>query len=187
MTDTAEVTDLVHRNEPVASPHSGRFGKGIYSAGIVFAIGILISAVLLFYEVILRYVFNSPTTWVHETVVFLNASAFIYGGLYAAAIDKHIRVVLFYERLKPGMHRVFDIGISLSCLIASLFFAWAAWQSVKRAAWTPQGEFRLETSGSAWNPVYPGLMKIFLFVILILLAVQFAIIAINYVRARGED
>ena len=134
----------------------------------------------------MRYVFNAPTRWVHETVVFLSAIAFVYGGLYAAAIDKHIRVVLFYDQLSAGLKRVFDVAISLTCLVASLFFAWAAWLSVERAAWTPQGDFRLETSGSAWNPPYPGLLKIFLFVILILLAVQFAIFTVNYLRKKAK-
>lgn len=187
MNEMAEEDDPLHREQPEAIPESGHLGKSIQNVGILFAVGILISAALLFFEVIMRYAFNSPTTWVHETVVFLNASAFVFGGLYAAALDKHIRVVIFYERLKSGLRRSFDIGISVACLIASGFFAWASWQSVKRAAWTPQGEFHLETSGSAWNPPYPGLLKIFLFVILILLAVQFAVLALNYARAKGKD
>ena len=52
--------------------------------------------------------------------------------------------------------------------------------------WLGHGSFRLETSGSAWNPPYPGLLKIFLFVILILLAVQFAIFTVNYLRKKAK-
>lgn len=187
MTELAEDTDPLHREQPKATPEAGVFGRGVQGAGIIFALAILVSAALLFYEVIMRYVFNAPTSWVHETVVFLNASAFVFGGLFAAALDKHIRVVLFYDRLSDQTRRLFNVGISIACFVSSVFFAWAAWQSVKRAAWTPQGEFHLETSGSAWNPPYPGLLKIFLFVVLILLAIQFAILAVNYARAKGRD
>lgn len=186
MTDVIDETLASHNKTPDPVPESGIFGKAVNAAGLIFAIGILVAAGLLFYEVVMRYVFNAPTRWVHETVVFLSALAFVYGGLYAAAIDKHIRVVIFYDRLSSGMKRVFDVAISLICLVASLFFAWAAWLSVERAAWTPQGDFRLETSGSAWNPPYPGLLKIFLFVTLVLLVVQFAIFTVNYLRKKGQ-
>lgn len=179
--------EFSHSKAPDAVPESGIMGRWVNGIGIVFAIGILISAAILFVEVILRYVFNNPTTWAHETVVFLNACAFIFGGLYAAALDKHIRVVLFYDRLRHGLRRGFDVVISLVCMISCAFFAWAAWQSVKRAVWTPQGTFRLETSGSAWNPPYPGLLKVFLFAILLALAVQFIVLAVNYARSKGND
>ena len=57
---------------------------------------------------------------------------------------------------------------------------------VEHAAFTPAGDFRLETSGSAWNPPYPGILKVFLFVILVLLAIQFAIFTINHLRRKGQ-
>ncbi|MDO6584733.1 TRAP transporter small permease [Salipiger sp. 1_MG-2023] len=186
MSDIIDETLANHNKTPEAAPEAGAFGRAVNAVGVLFAIGILASAALLMYEVVLRYAFNAPTKWVHETVVFLSAIAFVYGGLYAAAIDKHIRVVIFYDRMSEGLRRLFDVGISVICLVASVFFAWAAWLSVKRAAWTPQGEFRLETSGSAWNPAYPGLLKIFLLVILILLAIQFAIFTVNYLRKKAD-
>ncbi|WP_138468772.1 TRAP transporter small permease subunit [Poseidonocella sp. HB161398] len=187
MSDAVDDTLAAHNKTPDPVPEAGLLGRAINALGLLFAIGILASAGLLFYEVVMRYVFNAPTKWVHETVVFLSALAFVFGGLYAAALDTHIRVVIFYDRLSAGAKRLFDVAISTACLVASLFFAWAAWLSVERAAWTPQGDFRLETSGSAWNPPYPGLLKIFLFAVMILLAVQFAIFAVNYLRKKGQD
>ena len=166
------------------APEAGRLGRAINAGGIVFAIGILASAGILGLEVVLRYVFNAPTTWAHETVIFLTAFAFVFGGLYVVARDAHIRVVLIYDTLSPRVKQAFNVGISLTCLAATAFFAWAAWQSLERAVWTPTGEFRLESSGSAWNPPTPGLLKIFLFVVLIVMAVQFAVLAWNYARGR---
>ena len=69
-------------------------------------------------------------------------------------------------------------------MIAVAMFSWAAWLIVVRAVWTPQGDFRLETSGSAWNPPTPGLLKVFLLFILIVMSVQFFILAINYLRNK---
>lgn len=179
MTDSVDITTL-HGAEPGADPHSGALGRAIQAIGIVFALGILASAGILVLEVILRYVFNAPTIWAHETVIFLNALAFIFGGLYAAARNSHIRVVLVYDFLKKSTRRWFDIGISFACFASSTIFAWAAWKGVERAAWTPTGEFRLETSGSAWNPPTPGLLKLFLLVTLIVMAIQFLIFVISY-------
>lgn len=187
MSEASQEPKLDHQIPDKAIPEAGLLGAGIAKVGVIFAIGIVISALILFYEVIMRYGFNAPTTWAHETVVFINASAFIFGGLYAAALNRHIRVVLFYDNLSLKLRRVFDVLISAVCMISSGFFAWAAWQSVKRAAWTPGGDFRLETSGSAWNPPFPGMLKVFLFFILIVLAIQFLVLAINYAKRKGAE
>lgn len=160
-------------------------GRAIDRMGVIFALAILCSAAILGLEVVLRYAFNAPTVWAHETVIFLTAVSFVFGGLYVAARNAHIRVVLIYDALPPRVRRVFDVAISLACLAATAVFAWAAWQSVKRATWTPAGDFRLETTGSAWDPPTPGLLKAFLFVVLIAMAVQFAILAWNYARRRA--
>ncbi len=160
--------------------HAGAMGRAIQALGIIFSLAILSSAGILVVEVFLRYVLNAPTIWAHETVIFLNATAFVFGGLYVAARNGHIRVVLIYDALNKPLRRRFNIAISLACAISCAFFAWAAWQAVKRAAWTPQGDFRLESSGSAWNPPTPGLLKIFLLFILAVMAVQFLIFAVNY-------
>lgn len=168
------------------APEAGAMGRIIDRIGIVFAIGILSSAGILGLEVVLRYVFHAPTVWAHETVIFLTAISFLFGGLYVASRNAHIRVVLIYDALSPRVRRRFDVAISLACLVSTAVFAWAAWQSVKRAAWTPAGDFRLETTGSAWDPPTPGVLKIFLFVMLIALAVQFAVLAWNYATRKVD-
>lgn len=175
------------RDSFVAVPESGFLGRWTQRVGIVFAIGIFCSAVVLFFEVVMRYVFNQPTIWAHETVTFLSATAFVFGGLFVAAQDKHIRVVLIYNMLSDKARRIMNILISIICMIASGFFSWASWSSVKRAVWTPQGDIHLETSGSAWNPPFPGIMKVFLFVILIALTLQFLIFAINFARNKAAN
>lgn len=168
------------------APEAGAMGRVIDRLGLVFALAILCSAGILGLEVVLRYVFHAPTVWAHETVIFLTAISFVFGGLYVAARNAHIRVVLIYDALPPRLRRRFDVAISVACLLSTAVFAWAAWQSVKRAVWTPAGDFRLETTGSAWDPPTPGLLKVFLFLILIAMAVQFAVLAWNYAR-RSVD
>ncbi len=169
---------------PAADPHAGWLGTGIVRGGLVFAAGIVVAMLILIQEVVLRYFFNSPTVWAHETTIFLCGIAFIYGGLYCAARNSHIRVVLIYDALPPGPRRAFDVAISLVCAASSAMFTYAAWLMVERAAFTPAGDFRLERSGSAWDPVYPGLMKVFLLAVLAIMALQFLVLAYNYARGR---
>lgn len=171
--------------DPGAIEQAGWLGRWIDRLGIVFAVGIVLSMLILINEVILRYVFNAPTIWAHETTIFLCGVAFVYGGLYCTARNRHIRVVLIYDAISPRIRRIFDIIISIVCAAASAMFAWAAYTMVLRAAFRPDGSFRLERTGSAWDPVYPGAIKIFLLVVLSVMAVQFIVLAYNYARGRN--
>ncbi|MCB1759903.1 MAG: TRAP transporter small permease [Gammaproteobacteria bacterium] len=167
-----------------AVAQAGRLGWLINKGGIVFAAGIVLSAMILIQEVFLRYVLNAPTIWAHETTIFLCAVAFVYGGLYCTARNAHIRVVIIYDRLHVKLRRVFDVVISLICAVSAGFFSYAAWLMVKRAAFAPDGSLRLETSGSAWNPPTPALLKLFMLAVLVVMTVQFLILAYHY--ARGD-
>lgn len=166
-------------------PEAGFIGRWVDRGGIVFAVGIFAAMLILIQEVVLRYVFGAPTIWAHETTVFLSGIAFVYGGLFCAARDEHIRVVLIYDAVSPSVRRIFDIVISLVCALASAFFAYAAWLMVERAIFRPDGSFHLETSGSAWDPAYPGILKLFLMVTMGLLTLQFLVLAWNHARRRG--
>src|SRR5690606_26066905 len=130
-----EATDLRATSEGTgaAVPEAGLMGRVVNRAGYIFAAGIVIAALILLMEGFLRYVFNRPTIWAHEMTVFLCAIAFVFGGLYCTCRNSHIRVVLIYDHLSPRIRRVADVVISLTCAVASGFFAYAAWQMVKRA------------------------------------------------------
>jgi TRAP-type C4-dicarboxylate transport system permease small subunit len=172
------------KDEQGAVAQAGLFGKVVHATGIVFSTGLLVSAIILIIEIILRYVFNAPTIWAHETVIFISATTFTFGGLYAIAEDRHIRGVLLYDQFSKNMRRIANVIISIISRFAVAMFSWAAWLMVVRAVWTPQGDFRLERSGSAWNPPTPGLLKLFLLFILLLMTVQFLILAVNFFREK---
>jgi len=166
-------------------PESGSFGKIVGAVSHFFSISILVSAGILILEVFLRYVFNAPTIWGHETVVFLTAASFIFGGLFVAARDSHIRVVLIYDTISPAIRRWFNVAISAFCALASFFFTVSTWVAVQRALFAPSGEWRIETSGTAFNAPFPGLLRGFLFLILLLLTLQFIILTVNYARKKA--
>ncbi|MEH6405399.1 MAG: TRAP transporter small permease [Sneathiella sp.] len=181
-----EITTDSYRLEPVPA-EAGKFGQLVNRIGVVFAIGFLLSMAVLIYEIFMRHLFNAPTLWAHETTTFLCATGFVFGGLYCAAHNKHIRVVPLYDNVGPKIRRWLDVTIYSICAISTGFFSYAAWSGVERAIFTPNGNFRLETSGSAWNPPTPALLKIFLFVILVGLTIQFVLFAVAHLRAKPKS
>ncbi|MGF6178172.1 TRAP transporter small permease subunit [Ensifer sp. 4252] len=179
-----QVETVIGGEIATAVPEAGVLGRLVDKLGYVFAAGIVLAALILLMEVFLRYVFNKPTIWAHEMTVFLCGASFIFGGLYCTCRNTHIRVVLLYDHFSPRVRRIADILISLVSALASGFFAYAAYHMVERAVVMPSGEIRLETTGSAWSPPTPALIKIFILVVMILLVVQFLVLAVNYAK-RG--
>lgn len=169
------------RDEPVAVPQDP-LSAALARLGRPVALAFLFVVAATFYEVVARYVFNAPTFWAHETTTAVVGVCFAFGGAYCVATDRHIRVVLLYDAMGPRTRRVFDVIISTVCAAACALMAWAAWDLAFKAFFRPDGSFRLETSGSAWNPPTPAIVKAVLFVMLCLMTVQFALQAIRHAR-----
>ncbi|WP_226629916.1 TRAP transporter small permease subunit [Alloyangia pacifica] len=182
---TSELPTHETREEPI--PEAGLLGRAIDRLGFIFAVGIVAAAVFLLMEVFLRYALNAPTIWAHETATFLCGLAFLYGGLFCVSRDRHIRVVLIYDALPARARKALDIFTSLASMIASGFFAYAAWLMLSKAVWSPMGDLRLERSGSAWNPPLPAYLKIFLFVLMLVMCAQFAVIVVKQLKKPAKD
>ena len=182
-----DIDAVMHRVMPKPPAITGRFGRAIDVMGAVVATFFLISTAIVLYEIVSRYVFGAPTRWAHETTTFLCATSFLFGGLYALAHDKHIRVVLIYDAVSARVRRWLDIVISVVGLACVTFFAYAAWTGGVARSWfaAGTGELKLETSGSAFDAPYPALIKGFLFLVVVAMAVQFVIIIVNHLRRKG--
>ena len=160
------------------------FAAMILKLGHFFSLLFLVSMCVLIFEVVMRYVFNSPTKWVHETTIFICAICFVFGGLHAVSRDGHIRIVLLYDHISDHMRCWFDVVIYSVCGAATAMFSYALWPTVVKSFYDPTGTFRMITSGSAWNPPFPALLRAFLFITLVAMTLQFAVLVIN--RARGK-
>lgn len=138
---------------------------------LVFALIVVVS----FYEIVRRYVFDSPTLWVHETVTFAGATLFVLGGLYALATDRHVRIVLVYDAVSPAAQRWLRVFHHLCGLAFCAMMLYASWFMAKGAVRAPWGGWRLETSGSAWNPPFPAFLKVIILVAIGIMTVQFVL------------
>ncbi|OPY87902.1 MAG: Tripartite ATP-independent periplasmic transporter [Smithella sp. PtaU1.Bin162] len=81
------------------SEYSGRWVSWIVYVGII----------MLSLEVVLRYVFNSPTVWAHGYTQRLYGSYFVLIGAYTFIHKGHVRVDLLYERVSQKGKAVLDI------------------------------------------------------------------------------
>ncbi|MEO9275111.1 TRAP transporter small permease subunit [Marinomonas sp. 5E14-1] len=161
----------------------------IYKLGNILSLLFILTVAISFYEVLMRYIFNAPTIWVHEAASFLGGCLFVFGGIYALSINKHVRVVLIYDMVSDRTRRWLNVFHHIMGLIFSGLLSWAAYQVVQDSWFSPFGEIRLETSGSAWNPAFPALVKGMIFLTLSIMFVQFLlhlIQEINGLRKRKD-
>ncbi|MFC2066017.1 TRAP transporter small permease [Chloroflexota bacterium] len=79
-----------------------------------------VMAVIMGYEVFMRYVLNKPTIWVWEVSHFLLAIVAAWGLAYGLKTGAHIRVEFLRERLTDRWRRRFD-GVSLLLTVGVTF------------------------------------------------------------------
>jgi TRAP-type C4-dicarboxylate transport system permease small subunit len=159
----------------------------ISRASEILSLLFVVTVVISFYEVLSRYLFNSPTIWVHETASFLGGSLFAIGGAYALATDKHVRVVLVYDNVSEKKRRFLNIFHHLAGLLFSGLLIYAAIQMVHSAWFTPWGDVHLETSGTAWNPPFPALLKGIILLTVCIMFVQFTLHLIHEIQELRKE
>jgi TRAP-type C4-dicarboxylate transport system permease small subunit len=94
-----------------------------YTAGI--AIGIM--AVTTFTEVILRYVFNSPTKYTVDLAGYLLVAAVFLGASYTQTKEGHIGVALFVGLLRSRVRDCLRLAMSILSCGFLVFFTWRCW------------------------------------------------------------
>ncbi|MEX5729998.1 TRAP-type mannitol/chloroaromatic compound transport system permease small subunit [Rhodovulum iodosum] len=75
----------------------------------------VIAVLVYYYEVIARYVFNSPTNWAHEAMYLMFGMQYLIAGSYAMLTESHVRVDVFYAPLSRPRKAWAD-------LVTSIFF-----------------------------------------------------------------
>ena len=69
---------------------------------------ILIGVSITLYEIVLRYIFESATSWVYKTTLWLAAVTYLVSGIFAMQRREHIRVTVIYDAVSPKMRLIFD-------------------------------------------------------------------------------
>jgi TRAP-type mannitol/chloroaromatic compound transport system permease small subunit len=131
---------VVHEQGTAEDPTLGlhtRFTDAIEwvntKAGEYVAYWAVISVFVYYYEVFARFLFNSPTNWVHESMFLMYGMQYMISGAYAYKEDQHVRVDVVYSHLSPRGKAIADIASSvfffiftITMLVTGWKFAWDA-------------------------------------------------------------
>ena len=94
----------------------------------------VIAVFFYYYEVVARYVFNSPTNWVHESMFLMFGMQYLLCGAYAYRDDSHVRVDIFYVKFSPRGKAIADIITSVFFFIFMVTMFWTgarfAWDAI---------------------------------------------------------
>ncbi|MCV2868422.1 TRAP transporter small permease subunit [Defluviimonas sp. WL0002] len=90
----------------------------------------VIAVFVYYFEVISRYVFNSPTSWAHESMYLMFGMQYLIAGAYAMLTEGHVRVDIFYASMSPRRKAWTDLFTSIfffifagTLLVTSYIFA----------------------------------------------------------------
>jgi TRAP-type mannitol/chloroaromatic compound transport system permease small subunit len=132
--------------------------------GRMTAMLVLVMFVLLFAEVLFRYLWRAPTVWTGELSQMLFGAYALLGGGYLLARNGHVNVDLVYASLPRRAQAGLDV---LTSVLFFLFVGVLLWQGLSLAM---DSIARWERSHSAWNPpIWPLKLVIPLAALLILL------------------
>jgi len=87
----------------------------------------IVAVFFYYYEVIARYIFNSPTDWVHESMFLMFGMQYLLSGAYALREGSHVRVDILYEYLPPRGRAITDVITSVFFFIFCGALLWAGW------------------------------------------------------------
>jgi len=121
---------------------------------------------VMFYEVVARYVFSRPTLWANELSLWIASFVFLLAGLYAMQQRTHIRIYIIYDMM-PGWARKASDSISVLLIVVfTVALVWGGYiDALNRFS-------RMETFGTAWDPPIPGIVKPALLIIIVLVCIQ---------------
>ena len=108
----------------------------------------LLAVFAYYYEVVARFVFNSPTNWVHESMFLMFGMQYMLSGAYAYREDQHVRVDVLYTKLSTRGKAIADIISSIFFFIFAMTLLWTGWRFASDAVGNG------ETSFTEWGIQY---------------------------------
>ncbi|WP_109467466.1 TRAP transporter small permease subunit [Albibacillus kandeliae] len=99
----------------------------------------VIAVFVYYYEVIARYVFNSPTNWAHEGMYLMFGMQYLIAGAYAMLTESHVRVDIFYAPLSKPRKAWVDLLTSVFFFIFAGTLLVTSWIFAMDAIAVPSG------------------------------------------------
>jgi TRAP-type mannitol/chloroaromatic compound transport system permease small subunit len=148
---------------------------------------IIAGIVVLFYEVVARYIFGQPTIWAHGYTQRIFGSYFVLVGAYTLIRKEHVRVDILLNAASPRGRAFLDLLNMAFLIIWGAVLSWEAF-------WFFEDSWRFnEVDESALrHPLWPVKLTMFLGVAMITLqgvveAVRALILMINPTLDVGRN
>lgn len=100
--------------------------------GRIFCFSLLVIMSIQVMEVILRYVFNSPTKWAWDLNGQVFSASAMMAGAYAFLHDTHVRLDILYRNWSDRKKAMIDVLTYPLVCIAMMF---VIWQGLDMAIW----------------------------------------------------
>lgn len=97
-----------------------------YSGYLASSLFVLIGFIVSF-EVISRYLFNSPTVWVNEISTFLQIWATYLALIYSFHFKEFIRITVIYDRVSNKAKKFLDFISFIVMIIFTSFVVYYGW------------------------------------------------------------
>jgi len=102
-------------------------GKLNLFAGTFVAYWSAIAVIVYYYEVIARYVFNSPTNWAHESMFLMFGAQYLIAGGFCLRENAHVRVDVFYMHFSKRTKAMVDLATSIFFFIFIVALLTSGW------------------------------------------------------------
>lgn len=100
-------------------------------SGLFVSFWTINAVVFYFFGVIMRYVFDMPTIWVHEASFLLLGMQYMLAGAFAMLHGAHVRVDVMYNMLPPRGRIGLDIFTSMFLFLFALILLATSWTFFK--------------------------------------------------------
>lgn len=125
-----------------------------------------IIVLVMFYEVVARYVFIRPTLWANELSLWIAGFVFLLAGLYAMQQRSHIRIYVVYDLFPRWLQKLSDVLTVVLVWAFAFVLIWGGYNESRDKL------LRWETFGTAWDPPIPATIKPAILFIVLLVAIQ---------------
>jgi len=161
--------ELLAESDPVVHDKGTPFTQVLdwicEKSGVFVALWTVNAVVIYAYEVLMRYLFNMPTIWVHESSYLLFGMQYLLAGGFAMLHGSHVRVDIAYIKLPPRGRVGMDIFTSIFFFIFTMALMGTSWTFFSDSAGM------LETTIETWGiQYYPVKAMMFLGSVLLMLA-----------------
>lgn len=120
--------------------------------GHSFAWTILILTFGIAYEVFVRYVLRSPTTWAFDLSYMMYGSLFLMAGAYTLSRNGHVRGDVVYRLWPPRVQATVDLVLYLLFMLpGSIALLYSGWTFAARS-WR---QWEVSIYSPAGMPIYP--------------------------------